>query len=61
MKIFSNVIDAYRHYSCTKETCAAVYPYDARALYLTTTRRQQSVVLYKDGKDIRFVIERVGA
>lgn len=61
MRTFSNVSDAARYFSTTGKDCIAVYPYDARALYLNTTKRQHVAILYKNGQDTRFVIDRVGA
>lgn len=60
MKIFNSVIEAYQYYKRTGEDCAAVYPYDRRALYLNTTKRSHQVVLYRDGKDTRFLVDRIG-
>ena len=61
MKVFNSVVQAYPHYIKTGETCVAIYPYDKKALYLSTTKRSHAAVLYKDGKDHRFFIDRVGA
>lgn len=60
MKIFSSVLLGFQHYMKTNETCAAIYPIARKTLALSTTKRQHSAVLYKDGADIRFTIDRVG-